>query len=406
MTHGSMNVDFEVRVDYDRLRRERLAKAKKALGNSGLGALVCFDPNNTRYVTSTYLGEWARDKMGRYAVLPLGGEPILYDFGSAVKVKQMRSPWLKPENVRPTTNWMRGSVPLSAGIMDDFAREFASVLDEHGVRNKPIGVDIMDVPLLKAMQSVGIQIEDGQQVMLDARQVKTADEIELLKMAAGMADAAFADLCDAIRPGIRENELQAIASDSLHRLGSDQIEYVNVASGERTNPHPHTTTDRMIRPGDLVYIDLMHSFNGYRTCYYRTFMCGEPTPEQIRVYNQTIAWLDAGIEQVKPGSTTADIAAAWPTAQELGFADEAAAFALQFGHGIGLSIWERPVVSRLFSLKDPFPLEVGNVFALETYCGTPDGSFGARVEDEVVVTPNGHEVITKFPRNELPVTWS
>ena len=405
MTHGTMAVDFEVRVDYDRLRRERLEKAEKALEASGYGALVCFDPNNTRYITSTYLGEWARDKMGRYSVLPLGGDPILYDFGSAVKVKQMRSPWLKKENVRPTSNWMRGSVPLSAGIMDDFATEFARMLDEHGVRDKPIGVDIMDVPLLKAMQSVGIQIEDGQQVLLDARMIKTVDEIELLKLAAGMADAAFADLRDAIRPGVRENELSALASDALFRLGSDQVEYVNIASGERTNPHPHTATDRMIRPGDLVYIDLMHSFNGYRTCYYRTFMCGEPTAEHLRVYEQTIEWLDAGIEQVKPGATTADIANAWPTAQELGFADEAAAFALQFGHGIGLSIWEKPVVSRLFSLKDPYTLEAGMVFALETYCGTDDGSFGARVEDEIVVTETGHEVITKFPRNELPVTW-
>ncbi len=249
MTHGTMAVDYEVRVDYERLRRERLAKAKAALEASGYGALVCFDPNNTRYITSTYLGEWARDKMGRYSVLPLGGEPILYDFGSAVKVKQMRSPWLKQENVRPTSNWMRGSVPLSAGIMDDFAQEFAKVLDEHGVRNKPIGVDMMDVPLLKAMQSVGIQIEDGQQVMLDARIIKTVDEVELLKLSAGMADAAFADLFSAIRPGVRENELAAIASDRLFRLGSDQVEYVNVASGERTNPHPHTSTDRMIRPG-------------------------------------------------------------------------------------------------------------------------------------------------------------
>ncbi len=135
-------------------------------------------------------------------------------------------------------------------------------------------------------------------------------------------------------------------------------------------------------------------------------MCGEPTAEHLRVYEQTIEWLDAGIEQVKPGATTADIANAWPTAQELGFADEAAAFALQFGHGIGLSIWEKPVVSRLFSPKDPYTLEVGMVFALETYCGTDDGSFGARVEDEIVVTETGHEVITKFPRNELPVTWA
>jgi Xaa-Pro aminopeptidase len=113
--------------------------------------------------------------------------------------------------------------------------------------------------------------------------------------------------------------------------------------------------------------------------------------------------MDNAIELVKPGATTAEIVSTWPTAQEFGFADEEAAFALQYGHGVGLSIWERPIFSRLTSLENPETLEVGQVFALETYWPSDDGWGAARIEEEVVVTETGCEVITKFPAEELLV---
>ena len=109
---------------------------------------------------------------------------------------------------------------------------------------------------------------DGQQAMLDAREVKTADEIELLKMASAMVDATYVDIVRAIRPGTRENELVAIANDKLYRMGSERVECVNSVSGPRGRPHSHTFSDRIIQPGDMVFLDIMHSFNGYRTCYY------------------------------------------------------------------------------------------------------------------------------------------
>src|SRR5207249_717270 len=150
--------------------------------------------------------------------------------------------------------------------------------------------------------------------------------------------------------------------------------------------------------------DIIHAFMGYRTCYYRTFNVGYATPAQIDAYRRCREWLDNAIELVRPGVTTDAIAAVWPTAQDLGMRDERAAFGLQFGHGLGVGLYEAPMISRLHSFDAPVELEVGMVFALETYCPAADGRSAARIEEEVVVTPTGPEVLTRFPAEELLVT--
>jgi Xaa-Pro dipeptidase len=151
----------------------------------------------------------------------------------------------------------------------------------------------------------------------------------------------------------------------------------------------------------MIFLDIMHSFNGYRTCYYRTFVCGKPTEAQIEAYNKAWSWLKKSIDAVKAGATTADIASSWPPAEEIGLKDEKEAYLLQFGHGIGLSIWERPIISRLFSFEHPYTLKEGMTFALETYCPSADGKGAARIEEEVVVTKDGCERLFKFPVEEL-----
>ncbi|HRP99414.1 MAG TPA: M24 family metallopeptidase, partial [Terrimesophilobacter sp.] len=149
--------------------------------------------------------------------------------------------------------------------------------------------------------------------------------------------------------------------------------------------------------------DILHSWNGYRTCYYRTFAVGSASSAQRDAYTRAREYMDRAIALVKPGATTADIVKVWPTAQEFGFPDEEAAFALQYGHGVGLSIWEKPIFSRLTSLDHPEEIQEGMVFALETYWPSADGWGAARIEEEVVVTAEGCEVITKFPAEELIV---
>jgi Xaa-Pro aminopeptidase len=162
-------------------------------------------------------------------------------------------------------------------------------------------------------------------------------------------------------------------------------------------------SDRIVRPGDPAFFDILHSHLGYRTCYYRCFAVGSASPAQRDAYVRCREYMDHAIALVKPGATTADIVSVWPRAEEFGFADEEAAFALQYGHGVGLAIWEKPIFSRLVSLDHPEVLEEGMVFALETYWPASDGWSAARIEEELVVTPDGCEVITKFPAEELLV---
>jgi len=403
MTFGTMDVDFEERVNYERLRQERLAKVKEQLQAHNLGALMCYDFDNIRYITGTHVGEWARNKMTRYAILPKGAGPLLYD--PAASAKRKNTPWIA-DSVFPAVGSMRGAIPSEVGNVEALAKSVKEVLHKYGVANQPLGVDILDVPFYQALEKEGIEVADGQQAMLDARIIKTKDEIELLKLAAAMVDAAYGEIARSIKPGVRENDLVAIANNTLFTLGSDLVECVNSVSGTRAQPHPHTFSDRIIRPGDMIFLDIMHSFNGYRTCYYRTFVCGKPTKAQLEAYEKAWTWLKRSIDAVKPGVTTADVARAWPAAEEFGFKDEREAFLLQFGHGIGMSIWEKPVISRLFSLDHPFPIKEGMTFALETYCASEDGQGAARIEEEVVVTKDGCERLFKFPCEELISCWT
>ncbi|MHB1987804.1 MAG: M24 family metallopeptidase [Acidimicrobiales bacterium] len=398
---GRMAVDFEERVDFDRLRSYRLSRARAALDASELGALLCFDVNNVRYLTSTQIGEWVRDKVCRYALLAEGGDPVLWDFGSAAAHHRLHAPWLRPENSRAGMLGLRGAVAPDAGLMDAAASEIKALLDDAGVGDAPVGVDIAETPMLFALQRAGIDVHDGQQVMLDARQNKSADEIMLLTMSAAMVDGAYQLISEILKPGIRENEIVGAVNEFLYGAGSDDVEAINAVSGERCSPHPHNFSDRMIRPGDQAFFDIIQSYNGYRTCYYRTFGVGRATSSQRDAYKKAREWIDRGIELVKPGVTTDEIARAWPAATEFGFANEMEAFGLQFGHGLGLALHERPIISRLTSLEHPVEIETGMVFALETYCPASDGVSAARIEEEIVVAPDGPRVITLFPAEEL-----
>lgn len=402
-TYGTMAVDWEQRIDFDRLRRERLDRAKKLLRESEMGALLCFDMNNVRYITATHIGTWAQDKANRFTLLPQDDEPILWDFGSAARHHQLYAPWLGEKRSRAGISMLRGAMSPEMGRAEDVANKIWTELKERGLEKEPVGVDIAEVPVLFELQQKGLTVVDGQQLMSDARLIKTQDEIALLTHAAAQVDAAYDELYRAMKPGMRENEAVGLVSKVLYDLGSEYVEAVNAISGERCNPHPHVFSDRMLRPGDPVYYDVLQSYMGYRTCYYRCFTIGYASHAMVDAYKRCRDYLDAAIELVRPGRTTAEIASVWPKAEEFGFPNEEAAFALQYGHGVGLAIWEKPVISRLVSLDHPHEIKPGMVFALETFWPSTDGWSAARIEEEIVVTETGHEVITRFPANELMV---
>jgi Xaa-Pro dipeptidase len=416
-TYGPNAVDWEERTDLARLREQRLARLKQTLERSDLGSLLTFDFHNIRYMTSTHIGTWAMDKLIRFALLPRGGEPVVWDFGSAARHHQLYNPWLdgrtdEPERgrARAGISTLRGAFHPGAGIAEGVAQKVRRELDAHGLAGEPVGVDMVELPVLAALRDAGLDVVDGQQTFLEARRRKTPDEITLLTTACTLVDAAYDELYGFLRPGVRENECVGLVAKVLYDLGSEHVEGVNAISGERCSPHPHVYSDRILRPGDPAFFDILHSYNGYRTCYYRTFAVGSASVAMRDAYRRCRDYMDEAIALVKPGATTADIVAVWPRAEEFGFANEEAAFALQYGHGVGLSIWEKPIFSRLVSLDHPEVLEEGMLFALETYWPAADGWSAARIEEEVVVTADGCEVITKFPAEELLVAgqryWS
>src|SRR5205085_7494471 len=198
-SYGVMGVDWEERFRYDRLREERLARIKRLLNESELGALLCFDMSNIRYITATHIGTWAADKLNRFCLLPQGDEPIMWDFGSAARHHQLYSPWLGDGRSRAGISTLRGAMSPHSGRAEDVARKIRIELEQRDLLGEPVGIDAIEPQVLFALQAAGIQVADGQQLMQDARVIKTRDEITLLNMACSMVDGAYEELYRAMR---------------------------------------------------------------------------------------------------------------------------------------------------------------------------------------------------------------
>ncbi len=422
-TTGTNGVDWEARVDFDRLRDERLARVKAELERSELGAVLAFDFSNIRYMTATHIGTWAMDKLIRFSLLTRNTDPISWTSDPRPSTTRCTTRgWTSPRpemdadphaphegtkrprlesGARAGISTLRGAFPPDAGIAEEVARKIKRELEKFGVADQPLGVDVIELPILFALQQVGIRVVDGQQVFMEARRIKTNDEIRLLTQAASMVDAAYEDLYRFLRPGVaRERGRGARRQDAVRPR-------VRVRRGRQRDlgrallPAPA----RVLRPADPAGRPrvLRHPAQLERLPHVLLphLRVGSASTKQKDAYTRAREYMDRAIALVRPGATTADIVSVWPTAQEFGFADEEAAFALQYGHGVGLSIWEKPIFSRLVSFDHPEELKEGMVFALETYWPSADGWGAARIEEEVVVTADGCEVITKFPAEEL-----
>ena len=401
---GVMGVDWENRVDFERLRHYRLERVRMMLEEFDLGAVLLFETSNIRYATATQIGYWAFNKGERYALVTRNGRPRIWDFGSAAKAHRLQLPHMyDTENSVGGNTGLQGAIGPETGLHARAAAEIKSVLTEEGIAGEKLGVDLAETGVFLALQAEGLNVVDGQQAMMRAREIKSEDEIILLTQACAMVDGVYQDIFEALKPGVRESDIVGLAHARLFEMGSEFVEAINSIAGERCSPHPHVFSDRLIRPGDQAYFDIIHVFNGYRTCYYRTFVVGRATQAQRDAFKQSREWMDAAIDLVKPGATTDQIAKVWPRAEEFGFQDEMDAFGLQFGHGVGVGLHERPIISRLNSLESPVEIKEGMLFALETYAPAADGRSAARIEEEVVVTADGSKTITLFPCEELMV---
>jgi Xaa-Pro aminopeptidase len=403
---GTLSTDWKEGINWASVREWRLRRAREAMSRHELGAILCMYDENLRYVSSTLTPGWNRLKPGlRYGILVEGREPIVYEQGDIGLHLEVHSPWIPKENIRHSYSWIKGAAGAAAEQqVDKFTRALLNDLEEAGVADKPLGVDFIDINMIKAFERAGIEWRDGMTPMMEARAIKSPDEIKAMRIVGAICDVLHYEYTQFLKPGLTENEVAAFGFKYLYDIpGMEDVEDVIVSSGPNAWPNWRNFSDRIIRPGELVIIDLAAlTWNGFKSCVYRTYCVGgTPTDEMKSYYDQAHKWLWDSIGAVKPGVTTRDIASKWPSAKEVwGYEEEDQAAANLWGHGLGLAQYDQPVISRIWSLDHPVEIKEGMVFALETQHGKLH-EFGVRLEEMLVVDKDGPEMLSTYKSDEI-----
>jgi Xaa-Pro aminopeptidase len=409
-TRGQMATDWEGRGDMDRLRRERTQRAAAAVAEAGYDAVLLLTDPNIRYATSVATSSVSGAGGFHYSLLTADAAITHWDSADHAVVQREACPWLT--DIRYAAPGI-GIVPAALGGGDgaDAMRaamvgEVTAALRDHDLNQGRIGVDVSQPALVADLGAAGYQVDAGGGAALaKARSRKTEDEVECLRMSAAICEAGFQAMKEMITPGVRDNEVWGEAVRRIIALGGEHAGG-KLSSGPDTWPKSQAdSSDRIIRPGDVVYADFYNiGYNGYRSCYYRTFSCGKARPETRNAYKRAVERLYAVLEAMKPGVSTAEVAAHFPDSEAEYWDYYSATQAWQittnhWGHGIGLQLYEIPLVWRGVSLDHPMELQEGMTLAVETQ--DRDGSQGVRVEEMVVVRKNGVEVLSNWPVWEI-----
>jgi Xaa-Pro aminopeptidase len=394
--YSTTGTDWQARVDFDRMRKDRLARARMKMEQLDLGAVVCFVGENVRYLTGVFQGNWKNNIFIRYAVLPRGGEPVLFETaGSDFECAKIDAPWLAGR-IRPAITW-KWAETAEEMMADKMVRSIVDVLKEAGVEDEPIGIDIADPSASAAFSRAGLNMVSAWPVMSKARVVKTPDELECLKISSAIGDTSFWKIENEwLKPGVKESFITAKVNEYLYEQGFDFVYDIIVASGGNTSPYRRWHTDKVIRQGDLVIVDQNAvGPGGYFVDFVRCFKVDAPlTPKEKDLYKECYESMYAAIEMMKAGNTTADVAAKLPTYAD----DEFGTVTLQqFAHSIGLSLYEGMWISRAYSLDYPVELEENMYFACETFAGHPGLEQTVRLEENLLVTKDGPVLFTKHP---------
>ena len=405
---GMVGLDWQERINWDRMRNYRLNRAREKMKAHGLSAMLLMYDENVRYVTSTLTPGWNRLKPGlRYAMLCGDEPPVLFEQGDVgIQVKR-HSPWIPEDNIRWSYAWIKGAAgSASKQQVGKFTKAVLQEMKKGNVAGGKLGVDFVDINMLEAFKEAGIDWTDGMTPMMEARAIKNQDEQECMRMVGAIGDAAHWECMKFLKPGVTENQVTAHIMKYLYDVpGMEDVEDVIVSSGPNTWPNWRNFSDRIIKPGDIVFMDLAAlTWNGYKSCYYRTYCVGkEPSQDQKDVYATALKWLYDSIKAVKVGATTRDIASKWPSAKEAwGYEEEDQAAANLWGHGLGLAQYDQPVISRIWSLDHPVEIKAGMVFALETQHGK-NFQWGVRIEEMLIVHDDHVEIISNFPVEQITV---
>ncbi|MFD1562667.1 M24 family metallopeptidase [Haloarchaeobius amylolyticus] len=408
-TRGTMAVDWEERINVQRMRRERKERALERLQDSELGSMLLINDPNVRYVTG--LAMTGGSGADHYTLLTEDGDIIHWDTADHASNQRFNCPWL--DDIRYACPGL-GNVPRASGsasarrwLKDRMAETVYEAMEEYGVAKETMGIDVANGALVERFEDRGVDVDTdaATDIMLDARKVKTRDEIECLRQVAAICEAGFQAITESAKPGKRESEVWGDAVNELWRHGA-MAQGGYVTSGPNTWPkHQANTTDRMIRPGDLVYADFYNiGYLGYRSCYYRTFSMGEPTQAQQAAYEKARDDLYDVLERIEPGATTDEICKGFPDeeGEHMDWYDADEFWQMttnHWAHGLGLQLYEEPLIWRGLSPDHPIEIEEGMTMAVETM--QPADRQGVRVEEMVVVRENGVEILSQWPVEEI-----
>ena len=408
-TRGTMAVDWEERIDVRRLRRERKERALERLRDSELGSMLLIDDPNVRYITG--LAMTGGSGADHYTLLTEDGDVVHWDTADHASNQRFNCPWL--DDIRYACPGL-GNVPRASGrasardwLKEKMAGTVHEAMSEYDVADEPMGIDVANAALVEKFEERGVDVDTGTatDLMLDARKVKTRDEIECLRTVAAICEAGFQAITESAAPGRRESEVWGDAVRELWRHGA-MVQGGYLTSGPNTWPkHQANTTDRIIRPNDLVYADFYNvGYLGYRSCYYRTFSVGEPTDAQRDAYERARDDLYDVLERIEPGATTDEVAEGFPDrdGEHMDWYDADEFWQMttnHWAHGLGLQLYEVPLVWRGLSPDHPIEIEEGMTMAVETM--QPADRQGVRVEEMVVVRENGVEILSEWPVEEI-----
>jgi Xaa-Pro aminopeptidase len=381
-------------IDFERLRSGRLARLQASLRAHGIAVALLSNPASIRYATGTdVMHVWTAENFARYTVVPAAGMPILFEYPKSIHVSERFI-----DDVRPAFSFGTNSPEART---KEWARGLASLLRELGLDGEPVAIDRLDTPQFLSLLEEGITVIDAGPPVNDAREVKTPEEIELMTINGEIGDEILAEFEAAIRPGLHEYELLAVLGNALLRRHGEILLTRLTASGTNTNPWMNEAHDKTVRPGDVVAIDTdANGYQGYIIDVSRTFLCGDiATPAQKDAYQAAHEHLIGMVDLVKPGMGYGDFARLAPKLpakyKEQRYQVMMHQAGLEIGH-------EGPGIPGSLAEGIPYvwqdrEFRQNMVCCFESYCGEVGGSFGIKLEDQVVIGPNGAELISTYP---------
>ena len=393
---GPWNVGYERRVDVAALRAKRIAKADAERRAAGLDALLVFKDENCRYLTDLRPQLIAGKSTAlNGALLVEGREPILFCSGGERDRVDRTMPWIKEAHTIPIIE----EKALVEGLVKDI---LGPVLKKHGLADARVGLDEANIVFTKSLAShfPKLKLEDGDTPMQTSRRIKLPEEIALLEEATALADAVTASATAAVADGVRECEVAGEAMRTLFRLGGEYAHVMTpfVASGENMAPPHRICSDKLIRHGDIVFIDIGACWGGYFGDVARAVICGKPSDEQRKIYSAVYRGLEAGVAEMRPGRTNKDAADALiRTADKYGLGGRF--LSLFIGHGVGIGANEPPYIGETLPGAPTYEFEPGMVFAVEPLIWVEGvrGGGGVRLEEMVLVTEGAPHVMSRAP---------